>query len=663
MIAERLGKDERKYELVEEQGEVLRDLNTYLPKLMNYLWEQPQIFAKVIQNCDITELKEHLAPLIANNFYENILSSYYIEDNLMYVLTLLLEDEINNLTNINQEDIFLKDSHCGCVLEELRRKNDIQAFFKKIIFNDIENLEVNYSSWRLNFKTSKLTDDYRRQSIRELKNKKGPKMQNINTSESISLEDENCMRNKKKMQSETEMFNRKYIPPLNKQALQKVIDDNKNNQKLYDYLYSKLNDCTPNEDIYSNRKLMENLYNSDYSQELLSKYQHHFIIAISFISSIIDKILDNFHLLPYSVKCLCKIISILITKKFPTISETEKNSFISKFFFGKLLVPILRDPEIEAFITNCIISENTKNNLSIICNIFNKFVSGHFYKDDKENSDYTTFNWYFIEEMDKLFNIFDQITKVRLPSFIEKLINKELPEDYEYNYFKENPDEDLNHISICFNLDQINVLLNTMSKSQDKIFTTKKSIGLKKTVEKLMSNNNQLLIKRILNLEKKDKKLQPQKTKKKDEKEKDKDKDKEQEKVKLHYFLITKLLTNERYKELFSIEQKTASFSIKELKTIQDDKELIQNNIIKVKNFLCSLLYNYNKLIETDFDEGTTETTESILKELNKFMKSSNFVVDKSIPSEWYVKSLLEYLEKITEDLTKNDCEKLYNEI
>ena len=660
MIAERMGKDDRKYELVEEQSEFLRDLNTYLPKLMYYLWEQPKIVASVIKNCDINDLKEHLAPLIANNFYENILSSYYIEDNLMYVLTLLLEDEINNLTNIEQEDIFLNESNCGCLLEELRRKNDIQAFFKKIIYNDIENLEVNYSSWRINFNISKLTDDYKRQSIKELKLKKASSKQIINNPGNPILEDTNPMRNKKKLTLETEMFNRKYIPPLNKNALEKIIEENKNNKKLYDYCYSKLNDCYLNENMFSNRKLMENLYNCDYSQELLLKYQSHFIIAISFINSIIEKILDNFHLLPYSVKCLCKIISILITKKFPTINETEKNSFIAKFFFGKLLVPILRDPEIEAFISNCIISENTKNNLSIICNIFNKFVSGHFYREDTESSDYTTFNWYFIEKMDKLFNIFDQITKVKLPSFIEKLVNKELPENYEYDYFKENPDEDLNHVSMCFNFDQINVLLNTMTKFKDKIFTTPKSIGLKKTVEKLMSSNNQLLIKRILDLEKtekRDKKLQDKPPKSK------KNENKEQEKVKLHYFLITKLLTNEKYKELFNIEQKTASFSIEELKTIKSDEELIQNNIIKVKNFLCSLLYNYNRLIKTDFDEGTTENTESILKELNKFMKSSNFVVDKSIPSEWYVKSLLEYLQKIPEDLTKNDCEKLYNEI
>ena len=44
-------------------------------------------------------------------------------------------------------------------------------------------------------------------------------------------------------------------------------------------------------------------------------------------------------------------------------------------------------------------------------------------------------------------------------------------------------------------------------------------------------------------------------------------------------------------------------------------------------------------------------------------MKSSNFVVDGSVPSEWYVSSILEYLPLIPNDLTKNDCEELYNQI
>jgi hypothetical protein len=89
----------------------------------------------------------------------------------------------------------------------------------------------------------------------------------------------------------------------------------------------------------------------------------------------------------------------------------------------------------------------------------------------------------------------------------------------------------------------------------------------------------------------------------------------------------------------------------------------MKNNIIKVKNFFSSLLYNNNKLVKTDFGEGKTKNTKTILMELKNFMKSSNYVVDESIPSEWYVISLLEYLEKIPINLTKNDCEELYNQI
>ena len=142
-INQRLGKDNRKYELCLDDQEILRDLKNYIPNLMNRLWELPKTVVSVIENASKENLKEHLAPLFANNFYENILSSYYIEDNLMYLLTLLLKDEINNLTNINQECNFLKNTPCGSILGELKRKNDIQRFFKTTILSSIENLEVN----------------------------------------------------------------------------------------------------------------------------------------------------------------------------------------------------------------------------------------------------------------------------------------------------------------------------------------------------------------------------------------------------------------------------------------------------------------------------------------------------------------------------------------
>ena len=49
IIAERLEKEERKYELIEDNSSILRDLNTYLPKLINYMWEQPEVVASVIK--------------------------------------------------------------------------------------------------------------------------------------------------------------------------------------------------------------------------------------------------------------------------------------------------------------------------------------------------------------------------------------------------------------------------------------------------------------------------------------------------------------------------------------------------------------------------------------------------------------------------------------
>ena len=88
------------------------------------------------------------------------------------------------------------------------------------------------------------------------------------------------------------------------------------------------------------------------------------------------------------------------------------------FFFGKLLSSFLSNPGKGALINNFIISEKTKNNLIVIGNINNKMTSNEFYNKNTE-SDYTPFNWYFIEKMEDLFNIFDNITKVKLPSLLK----------------------------------------------------------------------------------------------------------------------------------------------------------------------------------------------------------------------------------------------------
>ena len=103
------------------------------------------------------------------------------------------------------------------------------------------------------------------------------------------------------------LFNRKYIPNLDKKALKELIEENKDNKNMYDYLYTKLNECSK-KDIYTNENFLQNLYKCDLSDGLLVRYQTYFTVVINFIDSILDKRSNNFHLIPYSVKCICKII-------------------------------------------------------------------------------------------------------------------------------------------------------------------------------------------------------------------------------------------------------------------------------------------------------------------------------------------------------------------
>lgn len=656
LIAERTKNDERIFELVEDKNKALLNLYTYLPNLMNYLWEQPKIVSFIIQNSKINFVKEYLAPLFANNFYNNILSSNYVEDNLMYVLTLLLDSEINNLFNIKQyEKLFLDDSPCSYLLEELRKKNDIQSFFKTIIFNSVKQLEIK-SSLKLNFNVDIILNDFKK---RESKNK------------NLCQIYERASKNNKKIKEEQDLFKEKYCPMLDKRALEQIINDNKNNKKMNEFLNEKLKDMDSEPNIYSNSLLLTNLYGSNYMVQLLLIYKKYFLIVTEFIDNILENIINNLHQLPYSVKCLCKIIALLIKKKFPLISEVEQNCYIAKFFFGKLLMPILRNPANEVFISDFILSQNTLNNLKIINSIIHRFILGNFYKSSNER-DYTPFNWYFIEKMEQLLQIFDSITNVRLPNFIEQYINGELLENYEFNYFKENPEEVVCHRSILFNLQQAKVILSVMDKFKDEIFTTEKTNGLKKTVEKLMHPSNKEILNNILKSEIKPNNediisLNSENSKKSKKSNKSGYSNEEliekRPKPKLSFFLISSLLYNEKYNNLFNIKQENSCFSIKELKSTPDEESMTKNDIIRVKNFFCGLLYGCNKLVQTDFEESKIVNTENILIELKKFIKPLNFIKDGSIPSDWYITSLLDYLKKIPESLTRNDCEELYQEI
>ena len=165
MISTRLNLDDKKYELVVDnntQCRFFKEMNTYIPKLLYYLWTKPKLVSKILCFADKSLVKNNLASLIVNNFYENIISSNYIEDNLMFVITYLLKNEINEINSENDSEKFLEDTSCGYVLEQLRSKNDIKYYFKNIIIDVLKKMEAENSGGDINLNVKQIQEKYQK---------------------------------------------------------------------------------------------------------------------------------------------------------------------------------------------------------------------------------------------------------------------------------------------------------------------------------------------------------------------------------------------------------------------------------------------------------------------------------------------------------------------
>ena len=596
-----------------------------------------------------------------NNFYENILSSSFIEDNLMYVITMILADEIQNIESPKDFDKFLDDTSCGYFLKELNFKMDVKNFYKIIMENLVESLENMSSSKIINFNVKKIQDDFikMKESVEEKYQKTGEKSSIIDNDffrlnflsdferELAKTTNDDSFNDQIKSSKRKELFN-SYLPDVTKDEITKKMEENKGNEGMKEYCDQLIKQYEKDSKIFSNDNFLANIFQSEVAKEVLALYQLDFFKVVKIIDELFSSLTNNMYLIPYSVKCICKIITILVKKKFKNITILQRNILLSKFFFETLFLPAFKDPKFGSFINNFIISGATIQNLETISEIIHKLISFSFIKGDEDNGDFTPFNRYFLNKMPKVFNFFENISKVKLPNFIEKIINCNPDKNIIYNYFNENEEEIIFHRSICFSLDNIVCLLNNMDACKDIIFQDKSTNELKITFEKVFYSNREI----IQELEKKEEFEITQLGKKKKNK---------QEKKILNFFLFNKLLINDKYKNLFKMNQDKPNFSLKELDSTEKEEDIKKNNIIKVKNLLSGLLYNYRNLVKTDFDEGTTVNTNKILIELKKFMKSSNFVIDGSIPSEWYVDSLLECLKSLPPDLRNNDYENLYN--
>ena len=225
--------------------------------------------------------------------------------------------------------------------------------------------------------------------------------------------------------------------------------------------------------IFTCFKFLEELSKMKEKQDMNDKiilfYKYQFEKIKNLIDVILISIINNIHLIPYNIKCICLMIDKLIIKKFPKISIIEKNAFIGNFFFKILICTILENPKFNGILTNI----GTKKEIQIAIIVLEKFYKGFFFNSSKENEQYyTIFNHYFIEIESFLYKIFENLKKVDLPNSIEKLIEKI---DFinntsiTYDYLEFRPEERVDYQSICFTWD-ILILIYSIIKENEKEF-------------------------------------------------------------------------------------------------------------------------------------------------------------------------------------------------
>ena len=629
----------------------------------------------ILKNIDLKEFKENIAPFIVNNFYDNYLSGNYVENNLLYLFALMLKDEIYKINDIEQVIKFLDDSRCGILLEQLIKKTDVQIYFKKMILRIISKVE-NCSSRKINFNINEID-----KKLSWLKSER-----NIGKNNEILKNVKDTYKHKSSSNSNAEAKSsgnhviNNFLTDINLQYLEKLynLDKYKKNKDLHEYLGKIIDDIKiyKNKELYSNSILIGNLMKSNSPTDILALYKEQINEIMSYVNILIEDLTSNTFLIPQSVKCICKMIYILITNKFENIRTVEINAFISKFFLGKLLIPIISSPTNNAYITDFVISENTLKNIRITNIILSKLFSGSLFNNNNLDGNYTSFNKFFIEKMSQVLFFFQKAIEVHLPNFIEKFLENKLEEDFEYDYFEENKESIYANVSMIFKINHIESLIKGIKNSPG-IFEKKKQNNnqdksknakidkFKLIFSKLEDGDVLQNIKNIIDKIIKDysNKLQAEL-----ELERKKDKTKKDKPIPINeiecYFLYLEEIYETKYKYIFKLENNESDYYI-DLKALKK-KDLDENQkiLINVQNYLCATLGNYRILNISDFGQDKIKSTIDMLEEIKNCITLPNFILNNNtIPSNWYINSLLDNLPLLEDGFQENDFLKLYREL
>ena len=459
---------------------------------------------------------EQLINFLINFYFENPFNPNFNQNQLLGIIYNIIDKQVKNLKDERNIIQFLDDNFIGVLLKNLCRRTDIKNYISMIlkdIILDMENMSDKFISFDLqkireyilsknkiiektpfdeenikdflyeNLKISRLNPDNqikRTTSFFSVINNDAEKFSKILLPpEIINLD--------KFLKDENIEINYNYYNPLNEDYLNKLYQEC-DDKFMKDFYEKQINLLNKNNLDFSDQKFINEIYKLKDEWKIILIYYKKSVEKIKFlIDKLLKNILDNETIIPYSIKVICKIIDILITKKFNNISLTNKNGFISEFFIGKIIIPILTNPDYNGIITSSIISEKTRKKMMNLTKILKKIFRYNFFESQMEFN-YTIFNNYIIEILPHINNLFSKLTNIELPNNI----NSNEIENEIINH-------DLNIESLAFTyIDFLNIY-QTLKKNENDFFKEIKDNNII-SIYNTVKNCEKTIIKTFTNL-------------------------------------------------------------------------------------------------------------------------------------------------------------------
>ena len=641
-----------------------------------YFRENNEYMLNFIKCLNKTKRKE-IIPFLCHFFYENFFMETSEQEEILYIIYLLLEEEINNLYSPSILS-FLEDTFLGEFFTEFGNRYEITYYIDNILnsiirdveeknssFNSLEiisnskihfeyykndtsffdmlNQENNYTSYseENNQGDSIFALDYYSEtpikkinkSFKKLKSQQvsfRPKFNQINTNNTFNFDDVTIVNHIIYEKTPLKYFiNKNFFENINECYLKRLLENEKN-EIMKKFYIKQIKILKSNKNI--NFFNCNSYYEKMKEKKIISKLSiEQFNKSYEIITNFIDKLLNNLenkYIIPYSVKAICKFINILIQKRFKNISRLQSNALICCFLFDKLILPVLENPDINNSAKKMILSFNTRVILINVYEVLKKLIRAELFNSE-QNSYLTIFNKYILNNYNKINNIIENILQVKIPEKLLLLSNQYYDTDVfslknikreknsiNYNYFDENPNDFMQHKSICFNIKQFLLFYSIVDFNKD-IFIKENC-----KFEKIFNNLQEFVSSMLCGVSN----------------------------INTYYVIIKEEYNNEVQELLFSKDK-----SIK-LNKPKDEKE----TLFKLKYCISHIFGNIKILHYWDWineDYNTHKTFEFIHKYLT-FYKDNNFP-----PLNWYTKFIINNLNNINKEYIKNDYEKLYNEI